>query len=208
MTPFSWSGLAWFGVATVVLVALMLVLELLVRRRGVGPETTRRIAHVLACLYGVFAHSVLPPWLFVAACSLFVVALVISRRRGLLAAVHTTRRRSLGEVYLPGGIIIAALAGAVAGSDGVFLAAILILSFADVAAGVTGDLLRSTTKTWWGSLAFFVVAGVITLVCGFSPLASVTVALAATAAERVSTRGLDNLTVPVVAGVLLALFAR
>ena len=197
-----------FLAATVVLVACMAVLELLVRRAGWRHETTRRIAHVLACLYAVVCHSVLPLSAFVLACSVFLLALVVSRRLRVLTAVHVTRRDSLGEVYLPGGIIIAALAGAAAGSQAVFLASILILSFADVAAGVTGDILRSSRKTWWGSLAFFVVSVVIVLACGFDPLTALAVSAVAAGVERVSTRGTDNLTVPFAAGLLLALLAR
>ena len=193
-----------FALATAVLVALMAGLETLVRRFGWRHETTRRIAHVLACLYAVVAHAHLPLGAFVLACSVFLVALVVSRRGGLLTAVHVTRRDSLGEVYLPGGIVIAALAGGIAGSDDVFLAGILILAFADVAAGVTGDILKSPSKTWRGSLAFFAVSILVVQACGFSPLVSLAVAVAATAVERVSSRGTDNLTVPLAAGTLLA----
>ena len=197
-----------FFAATAVLLACLAGLEMLVRRAGSRHETTRRIAHVLACLYAVVAHSVLPLWAFVLACSVFLVCLAVSRRLRVLTAVHVTRRDSLGEVYLPGGIIIAALAGGVAGSQAVFLASILILSFADVAAGVTGDLLRSPTKTWWGSLAFFAVAAAVVVACGFSPLTALAVATATAAVERASSRGTDNLTVPLAAGLLLALLPR
>jgi dolichol kinase len=196
-----------FAVATLVLIGLMLGLELLVRRRSWNHEVTRRIAHVLACLYGIVSHSVLPLWLFVPACSIFVVVLVLSRRRGWLAAVHITRRASLGEIYLPAGIIIGALAAGLAGPDEprVFAATILILALADVAAGVTGDLLHSPTKTWWGSTAFFLVAVLVANACGFGVLLPVVVALATTVTERLSSRGTDNLTVPLVGGLLLAL---
>jgi len=197
-----------FLAATGVLVACLAALETLVRRAGWRHETTRRIAHVLACLYAVVSHSVLPLWAFVLACSVFLVVLVVSRRLRVLTAVHVTRRDSLGEVYLPGGIIIAALAGEAAGSDDVFLASILILAFADVAAGVTGDILRSPTKTWRGSLVFFLVAGVVAVACGFSPLTALAVATVAAWVERVSSRGTDNLSVPLAAGLLLALLPR
>lgn len=199
------AGLLAFAGATVLLVALMLALEALVRRRGWRHETTRRVAHVLACLYGLFSHGVLPLWLFVLACSAFVVLLVVSRRMRVLTSVHTTRRASLGEVYLPAGIVIAALAGAFAPQEPVFSATILILALADVAAGVTGDLLAADSKTLRGSLAFLVVAFAIVLACGFGPLLAVVVAVLATLVERVSSRGTDNLTVPLVAGALLAL---
>ena len=199
------AGLLVFAAATVLLVALMLALEALVRRRDWRHETTRRIAHVLACLYAIASHAVLPLWLFVLACSLFVLALVLSRRMKVLTSVHTTRRASLGEVYLPAGIIIAALAGALAADTAVFLATILILALADVAAGVTGDLLRAESKTRLGSLAFFGVSILVVQACGFGPLLSLAVAVVATLVERVSSRGTDNLTVPLAAGLMLAL---
>ena len=199
------AGLLVFAAATAVLVALMLALEALVRRRDWRHETTRRIAHVLACLYAIASHAVLPLWLFVLACSLFVLALVLSRRMKVLTSVHTTRRASLGEVYLPAGIIIAALAGTLAADTSVFLATILILALADVAAGVTGDLLRAESKTRLGSLAFFAVSILIVQACGFGTLLSLAVAVVATLVERVSSRGTDNLTVPLVAGLMLAL---
>lgn len=205
MTPPDPAGLLVFAAATAVLVGLMLALESLVRRRGWRHETTRRIAHVLACLYAIASHAVLPLWLFVLACSLFVLALVISRRMKVLTSVHTTRRASLGEVYLPVGIIISALAGALAADDAVFLATILVLALADVAAGVTGDLLRSESKTRLGSLAFFGVSLLTVQACGFGVLLSLAVALVATLVERVSSRGTDNLTVPLAAGLMLAL---
>jgi len=199
------AGLLVFAAATAVLVALMLALEALVRRRDWRHETTRRIAHVLACLYAIASHAVLPLWLFVLACSLFVLALVLSRRMKVLTSVHTTRRASLGEVYLPVGIIIAALAGTLAADTSVFLATILILALADVAAGVTGDLLRAESKTRLGSLAFFGVSILVVQACGFGPLLSLAVAVVATLVERVSSRGTDNLTVPLAAGLMLAL---
>ena len=211
-------GLAVFAAATVVLVGLMLALERKARRGEWRHETTRRIAHVLACLYAIVSHDALPLWLFVLACSLFTLALVVSRRTRALTSVHTTRRSSLGEVYLPVGIIIAALAGTLPwpepgavpysyttqGPD-VFLATILILALADVAAGVTGDLLRAESKTRLGSLAFFAVSILIVQACGFGTLLSLAVAVVATLVERVSSRGTDNLTVPLVAGLMLAL---
>lgn len=199
------AGLWLFATATAVLVVLMLVLESLVRRRAWRHETTRRIAHVLACLYGVASHAWLPLWLFVLACAVFFGLLVVSRRMRLLTAVHVTRRDSLGEVYLPLGIIIGALAGALAHSHAVFVASVLVLAFADVAAGVTGDLLRSPRKTSWGSLAFFVVAAAVVLACGFDPALALVTAALATAAERLASRGTDNLAVPLVTGLALAL---
>jgi phytol kinase len=211
-------GIAIFALATLVLVGLMLALERKARRGEWRHETTRRVAHVLACLYAIVSHDALPLWLFVLACSLFALALVVSRRMKALTSVHTTRRASLGEIYLPVGIIIAALAGLlpwpepgaipytlVSRGPDVFLATILILALADVAAGVTGDLLRAESKTRLGSLAFFGVSILVVQACGFSTLLSLAVAVVATLVERVSSRGTDNLTVPLAAGLMLAL---
>ena len=52
-----------FAGATLVLVAVFLAIETLVRRFGWNTEATRRIAHVTACLYGVITYLVMPVWL-------------------------------------------------------------------------------------------------------------------------------------------------
>lgn len=196
------SGALVFGAATVGLAASFVVLERLVRTRNVPTEITRRVAHVLACLFALLVHAVLPFWLFIVCSVVFAALMWLSRHFHVFTAIHKVRRRSLGDVYLPLGIGVAALLG---GSDAaVFVAAVLILGLADVAAGLVGDYLRSSRKTWWGSGAFLGVSVIVLALCGFGLVPVIVVALLATATERYSPLGTDNISIPLVAAALLA----
>lgn len=196
------SGALVFGAATVGLAASFVVLERLVRTRNVPTEITRRVAHVLACLFALLVHAVLPFWLFIVCSVVFAALMWLSRHFHVFTAIHKVRRRSLGDVYLPLGIGVAALLG---GSDAaVFVAAVLILGLADVAAGLVGDYLRSSRKTWWGSGAFLGVSVIVLALCGFGLVPVIVVALLATATERYSPLGTDNISIPLVAAAFLA----
>ena len=196
------SGALVFGAATVGLAASFVVLERLVRTRNVPTEITRRVAHILACLFALLVHAVLPFWLFIVCSVVFAALMWLSRHFHVFTSIHKVRRRSLGDVYLPLGIGVAALLG---GSDAaVFVAAVLILGLADVAAGLVGDYLRSSRKTWWGSGAFLGVSVIVLALCGFGLVPVIVVALLATATERYSPLGTDNISIPLVAAALLA----
>ena len=196
------SGALVFGAATVGLAASFVVLERLVRTRNVPTEITRRVAHVLACLFALLVHAVLPFWLFIVCSVVFAALMWLSRHFHVFTSIHKVRRRSLGDVYLPLGIGVAALLG---GSDAaVFVAAVLILGLADVAAGLVGDYLRSSRKTWWGSGAFLGVSVIVLALCGFGLVSVIVVALLATATERYSPLGTDNISIPLVVAALLA----
>ena len=97
--------------------------------------------------------------------------------------------------------------GAFIASDRVeiFVAATLALGLGDVAAGLTGDFLRSNSKTWWGSVMFVAVTAVVVAACGFGAVSIGVVAILAAATERYSPRGTDNLTIPFVTAGLLVL---
>jgi phytol kinase len=190
-----------FAVGTVALALIFATLELLVRRRGISSEVTRRAAHVVAALFAILVHTIFTDWLFVAIAVAFALLMALSRRIRLLSAIHNTRRDSLGEVYLPLG---AAGAAIIAGdNDMAFVAAMLVLGLADVAAGIVGDVMRAPHKTGWGSLACFVVAGLVLLACGVDWPVSLVTAVSVAITERLSLRGIDNLTIPVVAALLL-----
>jgi len=195
------SGALIFGAATVGLAASFVVLERLVRTRNVPTEITRRVAHVLACLFALLVHAVLPFWLFIVCSVVFAALMWLSRHFHVFTSIHKVRRRSLGDVYLPLGIGVAALLG---GSDAaVFVAAVLILGLADVAAGLVGDYLRSSRKTWWGSGAFLGVSVIVLALCGFGLVPVIVVALLATATERYSPLGTDNISIPLIVAALL-----
>ena len=192
-----------FVAATIALALSFVALERLVRTRGVATEITRRVAHVLACLFALLVHTLVPVWLFVVFSIVFAALMWLSRHFHVFTAIHKVRRRSLGDVYLPLGIGVAALLGQA--DTAVFVAAVLILGLADVAAGLVGDYLRSSRKTWWGSGAFLAVSVIVLALCGFPVAPVVAVALLATVTERYSPLGTDNVSIPFVVAGLLAL---
>src|SRR5690606_22369009 len=98
-----------FVAATLGLGACFALLELLVRRRGRNSEATRRVAHVIACLFGLLVYALLDAWIVVVLSLAFAALMLPSRGLRLLSLLRLTRRRLLGAVYLVLGIGLAAL---------------------------------------------------------------------------------------------------
>ncbi len=196
--------MTWFIAFTVALGAVFGLLEWRVRAGGLQPENGRRMSHVAACAYAIGIHAVLPLWGFVAVAGTFVALMTASKLMRLLRSIHETRRSTWGEVYMPLGLGLAAL---IAGeSQQAFIAAAAVLGLADVAAGLVGDARGSLSKTWGGSLAFVVVAAAVLMATRYGIAVSAIGAVVLAAVERLSSRGLDNLTIPVVcAAALVAL---
>lgn len=196
----TWSGLAWSAGIVAALTVTLVVIEIIVRRAAWPSDLTRRIAHVLAVLAGIGVYFTAGALTTVALGIVFVIALTISQRRALLTSVHGVARDSHGEVLLPLAIGLAALTAL---SPEVFIATMLVTGLADVAAGLVGDLRRASDKTWWGSAAFAAVTLAVALVVMPHPLWTPLLVVLTTLVERLSRAGLDNLTVPLAALVVL-----
>ena len=186
--------------------AVPAAVEVLKRRTAAAPELPRKIVHVCG---GVLAAP-LPYFLSYAQilvlAGLFVGVMTASRLMRVFTSLHDVGRDSYGELLFPLGIGLLAL---IRPQPWAFAYALLVLALADTAAAAIGmrsgrGRLPIGEKSIAGSAAFFAVAFAVGL-----PFASVTacalVALAATAAEGSLSRGLDNLAVPVLAGVLIGL---
>lgn len=198
------SDIGWFIVYTVGLGTVFGTLELLVRTGRLASENGRRISHVAACLYGIGIHAVLPMWWFVAVAGTFAVLMTVSKVLRILRSIHDTKRSTWGEVYMPLGLGLAAM---VAGADQpAFVVAAAILGLADVAAGLVGDSKGSDSKTWGGTVAFALVSLAILMAARSGIPLSLVGAVFLAALERISLRGLDNLTIPVVAAAALVAF--
>lgn len=191
-------------VGTVALLAGFLALnELVARRREPPLEASRKIAHVgsavlaaVSCLWLDFRWYVLIGLLFSA-------ALLLARRYLPLRSLSSRAEGSWGDLLFGIGV---ALAGLLSDNAIVFVLAVLILGLADTAAFLVGRRwpirIVVLSRSVGGSLAFLVVAFLITLPAG--PVTATVVALGCTVAELVSPRGTDNLTVPAIAAVLIS----
>lgn len=190
--------------AAVALTAFQAVVELVKRRVAIPRELARKIVHIGSGVLAAPLAYVLSDREIVVLAASFVGAMLVSRRAHILTAVHDVDRESYGEVLFPLGVTILA---ALHPQAWVFAYALLVLALADGFAALVGirygrRKLPFGRKSVLGTATFLVVAFVIGL--PFAPVgACAFVALAATAAESVLTRGFDNLVLPVLAGVLI-----
>ena len=181
-------------------------------RRGLGPETTRRIAHAV----GAASVAILPLFLqlseLVVLAVFFTAVLAWTRVRNTLGSVHAIDRVSAGALVFPAGLLLAVLVGW--HHPGAIAYAALLLALADPIAAVAGSRLGGVgwavvggRKTLAGSLAFALVAVAIGVLMGigagdFRLVAALAAAVVLTVIEGSIGYGLDNLPVPAVASLL------
>jgi phytol kinase len=191
------------------------------RAGGARAETTRKLVHVLSGLV-----TAAFPWLFAEPSPVlglalgYAVLMTLSRRLGLLRAVHGVSRPTDGTLYYPAAVAL--LFVLARHRPAAYAAALLVLAVADAAAALAGRsarVLRYTVfgqrKSAAGSLAFLACA----IPCVLGPLLawsdlstlgclawSVHAAVLATCAEALCPHGSDNLGVPLTTG-LVVLYA-
>src|ERR1700716_2950955 len=181
-------------------------------RHGLRAETTRRLVHVA----GAGTTALFPLYLHLSEVAalgvVFTLFLIWTRVRGSLRSVHAVARPTVGAILFPVGLVVAALI--TWSHPPAFSYAALMLALPDPAAALVGRRFGSPRwripggeKSLLGSLAFFAVALVIGM--GFvlatgngSILTVAVVALVITGVEAALGYGLDNLFIPVIAGVL------
>jgi phytol kinase len=206
---------------------LMIGLLVLQRHCKPHPELMRKLVHLGM---GLVALSL--PWLFASAwsvvvlTSVFVLLLIGLRvlptlRIHLGSLIHGVDRKSLGDIYFAlgvGGLFLLS-----SGDSVLFCIPMLILTFADAAAGVTGlyyGRLRYVVvrgeKSIEGSLAFFFMAFLsahtaLLLFTEIGRAETLLIALALglflTLVEAVADNGLDNLLIPLAALLLLRAYS-
>jgi dolichol kinase len=181
-------------------------------RHGLRAETTRRLVHVA----GAGTTALFPLYLHlsevVALGVVFTLFLTWTRVRGSLKSVHAVARPTIGAIVFPVGLVLAALT--VWSHPPAFSYAALMLALADPAAAVVGRQFGSSRwripggeKSVFGTLAFFLAA--LAIGVGFalgagngSILAVAAAAIVLTGLEATLGYGLDNLFIPVLAGLL------
>lgn len=214
------------ALALAALVVLMGMLSLYGRRRPLDPELSRKLFHAGGGLVALaFPLLFADAWPVLALAALTGTGLhalkrVRALRDGPGAVLYAVGRSSHGELYFP---LSVALLFLLARGDALsYEVPLLILTLADPVAALVGagyGRVRYPTvdgrghKSVEGSLAFFVAAllgaQALLMCAGAGGLASLLVAtgvaLAATLAEALAWRGLDNLSVPLAAYLALEL---
>lgn len=210
-----------YGIALVIglLAALMGAVRALQQRDTIDAEVARKLVHM-----GMGTVCLAFPWIFadaravwalagIAVASLLAVRLVPALRARFGAVLGGVNRVSWGELYFP--CAVALVFTLAEGDRAAFCAPVAILTFADAAGALVGQrwgrrryAAVESTKSLEGSLAVFAVtwicaAVVLVLMGGVTLeralLVGVVMAVFAALVEAVSWRGLDNLSVPLVA---------
>ena len=201
-------------------VGLLWLLGRMRSRWGVHPEVCRKISHVamgMACL--TFPAFVTTTWQILCLAAWFAASLALLRLSASPVCValdifRATRRSSRGEFYFIMGVTLSFILAD--GDRFAYSSSVLLLAFADAAAGTCGRVLGKcqcwgNAKTLEGSIAFATVG----LLCmGLSTFAATghpelwicfLVCLAATVAEGFATQGSDNLWIPLTCVICLRL---
>lgn len=166
----------------------------------------RKLSHVGSMFLIIIGAFVFNYKIFITVGIVFAVLLLLIKLLHPPKALKTAEaRQSYGEVLFFVGVALTAL---LANSTPHFVIPVAILGLADTTAYVVGRSVRSRqlifSKTLAGSLGFIVVAFFLLLLAAPWPLALLG-AYVTGLAELVGLRGSDNITVPVVAALLLTL---
>jgi phytol kinase len=183
---------------------------------------TRKFIHIAVGMisvptvlwFGDLRWAIVPPLAFVA-------INYLDYRFGLIQAMMSSDRSNLGTVYFP--ISFAAILVAFWGNPAaptanarLIVAALMPLTWGDALAALVGERFGQHRYTWLGhtrslegSMAMLAASALATwLALGISPVTvmpAIVTALGATLVESISPWGIDNLTVPAISAILLAL---
>jgi uncharacterized protein (TIGR00297 family) len=197
--------------------------ELIRKKMQWSPEVTRKSVHIAVGVLIYFA-----PQLFTSGIPAMLLAIIFSLsnliaiKMGLLKGMHGTNRRSYGTVYYPLSFLILVIL-LWNSYSAIISIAILILALGDAGAAIVGEDLQhphsykltSDKKTLEGSATMFIVTFLVTMLgLYFHPFArlvdhvlvlqtAIVAAFFVTAWEGISSRGFDNLTVPLSAAFVL-----
>lgn len=188
-------------------------------------EFTRKLVHILVGLMMFFIPILLQtslPMVLIAA--FFTLTNLIALRKGWLKGMHGARE-SYGTAFYPLSFLILVL---LCWPDNVviIIASMMVLALGDAMAAIVGEsierphsyLLIEDRKSWEGTITMFLVsAGVLFCILQFYPFPgvsnidspttalwfSIITAIFTTAAEALSRKGSDNLSVPLSAALIL-----
>ncbi len=197
--------------ALLILTSALFILgtELLKRKFALPVVFTRRAIHIGTATVAGIAPLFVTKEELISVSIIFAGVLFIGRRYNLFSAVHSVKRHSFGEVYLPLGVVITALIF-LPQDIRAFQFGIFIMGISDAVAGLIGEKFGKNTftvfknkKTIEGSIAFFICSLIITAV--FYPVFGyqlLLLPLILTFVEAIFISGLDNLMLPIVSAFL------
>ena len=209
-------------------ISLLLIFnELVYRRLNAKGEITRKFAHFASLLATIPFPYIFPSqWYVLVLAFLFAAVLFFTRNGKQLRSIHDVERKSVGSYLLPITIYTLFLIYTLSGNKLLYILPILILSICDPMAAILGINIKSfngrvkifgrkLNKTWLGSGAFLLTSFIISLIVlyfhfrifNFEMLwLAIVLAIVTTFAELISSRGFDNLSIPLSAVLVLTIY--
>lgn len=197
--------------------------EVLYKTFGVNPEITRKIAHILASISTLsFIFLFNSHWYVLLLAIIFFNVLLWGKKLKLFDSIENVNRQTAGSYLLPVSIYLLFFIAEKQQQNLYFILPLLILGISDPLAG-SFSIINSKKlsfvkfggfylqKTYVGSLIFFISTFLIIFsIFAYSNIAitnpffySIIFAFIITITELFSSKGLDNLTIPLVSLVLL-----
>jgi dolichol kinase len=209
-------------------IGLLLVFnELIYRRLNPSGEITRKFAHFSSVLATVPFPYIFPShWYILVLALLFAIVLFITQKGKLLQSIHDIERKSIGSYLLPIAIYITFLFSDLLDNKFIYILPMLILAISDPMAAILGINVktyngrikiggRKLYKTWLGTGSFLISSFVISIIALYFHRGvfdfktfwlALMVAVVTMFAELISWKGLDNLSIPLSAVLVLVLF--
>jgi len=192
---------------------LLAVVEVLERGSVVSNDLSRRLAHIGAGAINIAAPLFVSHVAIILVNILFAGLLLAGRNTKLFSSIQTVNRKTYGDVYFPLGVIAAAVI-LLPDSVTAFQYGVAIMGISDALAGFIGErwgqktlMIFNNPKTLTGAIIFYLTSLAITFVFVPQLLPVIfIVPLVLTAVEFSLVHGLDNLILPVVAGLLFLNF--
>ncbi len=207
----------------VMFLSILLLIEYVYRKWQLAPEISRKLGHVIAILLSIPMIYWIEDHRVVFGLGLgFCVLLFLGKKYDWLKSIDSVDRKTAGSYILPISIYIMFYISSKNHSKLLYVLPLLILAISDPLAALVGTRLHKQTneikvfglslkKTYLGSVAFFMSSLLISLAVLYLYYppekilwVSLLIAIMGTLIELFSSRGFDNLTIPLgVSGVLI-----
>lgn len=209
-----------FAVYSVLLLMVMFLAEFVYRYLKKSSEFARKFAHIGSGIVALtYPSYITNHWIVFALTISFTIILFVSKKMGLFQSIFAVGRKSYGELFFVFASWLLFWAYRYTDDVLLFYLPFSVIVFADAFAALVGSKLpikkfkfTSNAKSIGGSFTFFIIAFLLSfyLLKYYSHLHNILIysllhSIILTLVEAFSTKGLDNLTLPVASVIFLLL---
>jgi phytol kinase len=196
-----------FLAAAIYFLTLFTVIEVLSRKASLSIEVSRKMAHILAGVSAASLPFIMSFTHIVALSLLFLIVMLLSRKKRVFRSIHDVKRQSYGELFFP---LTIAITAQFFPNIHAYIFGILVMALGDGLAGLLGSRFGktkyrswTTNKSYLGSTVFFITTVLVGCVFTHNYMI-IAVAFILTCVEAMSVRGLDNLLLSPIGALLLS----